>query len=246
MAEVERQFLISLLKLTKDGPAARAEIIKDAKVASTVASSLLLKLQTEKIVYVENDGAVHANGPERLVIACKAVSLGVDPEGISKFLRWQEFESVSAIALEQNGYVVSRNVRFKALGRRWEMDLVGCKKPIVLCIDCKHWHRGTGPSSIRRIVEAQAERTRAFSESLPDISHRLACCSWTKAKFLPAVVLLISGSLKFYEKVPIVPVLQLQDFLHQLPAYAESLKYFMKNFTHLDPVAQGFTSRKNC
>jgi hypothetical protein len=41
------------------------------------------------------------------------------------------------------------------------------------------------------------------------------------------------SSYKFFDNVPVVPVLQLQDFLTQLPAYIESLKYFTKEFSHL-------------
>jgi hypothetical protein len=77
------------------------------------------------------------------------------------------------------------------------------------------------------------ERTRALAESLPNVSLELECGKWDKAKFIPAILTLMPVSFKFYDKVPIVPVLQLQDFLNQLPAYAESLKYFPKEFNHL-------------
>ena len=148
-------------------------------------------------------------------------------------LRWQEFEEIAAIALKNNGYIVAKNVRFKHAGRKWEIDVVGCKKPLVTCIDCKHWHHGMSPSALKKIVENQVERTMALSESLPNISLDIECAKWNKAKFIPAVLALIPGSFKFYDMVPIVPVLQLQDFLNQLPAYIESLKYFLKEFNHL-------------
>jgi hypothetical protein len=77
------------------------------------------------------------------------------------------------------------------------------------------------------------ERTRALAESLPNVSLELECAKWDKAKFVPAILTLVPVSFKFYDKVPIVPVLQLQDFLSQLPAYTESLKYFSKEFNHL-------------
>ena len=148
-------------------------------------------------------------------------------------LRWQEFEGIAAIALERNGYIVEKNVRFKHVARKWEIDIVGCRKPLVICIDCKHWRRGTAPSAVRRITEAQVERTRALAEVLPSVSLVLECSKWEKAKFLPAILTLMPASFKFYDKVPIVPVLQLQDFLSQLLAYTESLKYFLKHFNHL-------------
>jgi Holliday junction resolvase-like predicted endonuclease len=229
---IERDLIISILKLTVNGSVSRERINKDAKVASDIALKLLRRLQNDDLVHLR-DNIVEADDSCRLKLAVKAVALGADVERISDFLRWQEFEDIVAIALERNDYVVAKNVRFKCAGRKWEIDIVGCKKPLVICIDCKHWRHVLSPSASKKIVEAQVERTRALAESLPNISLKIECAKWDKAKLVPAILVLIPGSFKFYDKVPIVPVLQLQDFLSQLPAYIESLKYFLKEFNHL-------------
>jgi Holliday junction resolvase-like predicted endonuclease len=229
---VERDLLISLLKLTKDGPVLLEHVKSDAKTTLSIARKLLEKLQNEGMIYLHQD-TVEADSYSRLKLAVKAVSIGADVEYVSNMLRWQEFEDISAVALERNGYAVAKNVRFKHAGRKWEIDLVGCRKPLVICIDCKHWRHGTSPSALKRIAEAQVERTRALAESLPHVSLELECAKWDKAKFAPAILTLMPVSFKFYDKVPIVAVLQLQDFLSQLPAYTESLKYFLKEFNHL-------------
>jgi len=229
---VERDLLISLLKLTKDGSVLIEGVKKDAKLTSGIVRNLLGKLQNEGIVYVNQD-TVEADSYSRLKLAVKAVAMGADVEYVSNMLSWQEFEDISAVALERNGYSVAKNVRFKHVARKWEIDIVGCRKPVAICIDCKHWRRGTSPSALRRITEAQVERTRALADVLPNVSLELECTKWDKAKFVPAILTLMPVSFKFYDKVPIVPVLQLQDFLSQLPAYTESLKYFMKTFNHL-------------
>jgi Holliday junction resolvase-like predicted endonuclease len=229
---VERDLLISLLKLTKDGPVLLEYVKKDAKTTASIMRKLLEKLQNEDMVYLKQD-TVEADSYSRLKLAVKAVSIGADVEHVSNLLRWQEFEDIAAIALERNGYVAAKNVRFKHAGRKWEIDIVGCRKPLVICMDCKHWHHGTAPSALRRITEAQVERAQALAESLPNVSLELECTKWDKAKLVPAILTLVPVSFKFYDKVPIVPVLQLQDFLSQLPAYTESLKYFSKEFNHL-------------
>ncbi|MBT0159167.1 YraN family protein [Candidatus Bathyarchaeota archaeon A05DMB-2] len=197
-----------------------------------MAVKLLENLQNEGVVYLKN-GAVEADNNGRLKMAIKALALGADVEVVSNLLHWQEFEEIAAVALERNGYVAAKNVRFKNAGRRWEIDVVGCKKPLVLCIDCKHWHHRMSSSALKRIAEAQVQRTRALAESLPSTSIKIECGKWSSAKFVPAVLSLIHGSFKFYEQVPIVPVLQLQDFLNKLPAYTDSLKYFTREFEHL-------------
>lgn len=229
---IEIALIMSILKLTKNGPSPSESINKDAKIPADVASKLLRKFQTDGMVYLSGNN-VGADTGSRLKLAVRAIALGADIERVSDFLRWQEFEEIAAIALERNGYVVAKNVRFKHAGRKWEIDIVGCKKPLVICIDCKHWRHGMAPSALKRIAEAQVERTRALAESLPHVSLEIECAKWNKAKFIPAVLSLTQGSFKFYDMVPIVPVLQLQDFLSQLPAYTESLKYFLKEFDHL-------------
>ena len=229
---VERNLVISLLKLTKEGPVLIESVNKDARIPSAVALKLLGKMQSEGLIYLKQDSIeVDSNG--RLKLAVKAASLGADVEHISDLLCWQEFEEIAALALRNNGYIVENNVRFKHAGRRWEIDVVGCRKPLVICIDCKHWQRGMAPSVLKRIVDSQVERTRALADSLPNIALKLECTKWDKAKFVPSVLSLIPSAFKFYDKVPVVPVLQLQDFISQLPAYIETVKFFPKTFKSL-------------
>ena len=229
---IERNLLISLLKLTNVGSVLIKNVNEDSKIASEIVRKLLEKLQNDGVLYLNGD-FVEVNSDGRLRLAVKAASLGADIEHISGFLRWQEFEEIAALALERNGYVVTKNLRFKHAGRRWEIDVVGCRKPVVLCVDCKHWQRGLKPSALRRIVEAQLERVQALSDTLPSVSLKVECVKWDKAKFLPVILSLVLSSFKFYDDVPVVPVLQLQDFLMQLPAQVESLMYFIKGFSHL-------------
>ena len=230
--EIERNLLISLLKLSKNGPVLIKDVNKDSKITSSIIVKMLQKLQNEELVYFEGD-VVEVSSASRLRLAVKAAVLGADIESISAFLRWQEFEDIAALALERNGYVVAKNVRFKHAGRRWEIDVVGCRKPLVACVDCKHWQRRLQPSSLRKIVEAQVERAHALADTLPSVALTVECVKWDKAKFIPVILSLVPSSFKFYDDVPVVPVLQLQDFLGQLPAYVEEFKYFTKEFSHL-------------
>jgi Holliday junction resolvase-like predicted endonuclease len=229
---VERNLIMSLLKLTKDGPILIEDVKKDSRLTLEIVMKLLQKLQKEGVVYVLDD-KVEASSEGRLLLAAKAASLGMDVEQASSLLRWQEFESIATLALKKNGYDVAKNVRFKHAGRRWEIDVVGCRKPLVICVDCKHYHHGLSPSAMMKIADAQVERTKALAETLPNVAFNVNCVKWVKAKFVPVVLSLLPASFRFCDNVPIVPVLQLQDFLNQLPAYANSLTYFQKAFQHL-------------
>jgi Holliday junction resolvase-like predicted endonuclease len=225
---VERNLVISLLKLTKEGTVLIESVNKEARIPSSVTLKLLDKLQNENLIYLKTN-SIEVDSNSRLKLAVKAASLGADIEHISDLLCWQEFEEIAALALKNNGYVVKNNVRFKHEGKRWEIDVVGCKKPLVICIDCKHWQRAISPSALHKIVDLQTQRTFALADSLPNIALKLEGAKWEKAKFIPAVLSLIPCAYKFCQKVPVVPVLQLQDFICQLPAYTESLKFFLKH-----------------
>jgi Holliday junction resolvase-like predicted endonuclease len=224
---IERNLIISILKLTRDGPVLNKLVNKDAKIPQQIAEKLLRKLQNDGLINVQKN-LVEANSLQRLKLAVHAINLGADIENVSSFLQWQEFENMAAVAFERNGYSVMKNLRFKHAGRRLEIDIVGCRKPIAICVDCKHWHRGLHPSALKRIVEEQVERTFALAESLPSLFGKIEFASWDNVKLVPAVLSLVTGRFKFYDDVPIVAVLQLQDFLSQLPAYADSLKHFIK------------------
>jgi len=227
---IERELIISILKLTRNGPISSEIVSKDAKIPSTITEHLLEKMQNNELIYLRNR-VVDVDSLKRVKLAIHAVQLGADLERASNFLDWKEFENIAAIAFEQNGYSVEKNLRFKHAGRKWEIDIIGCKKPIVVCVDCKHWHHSMYPSAIRRITDEQVERTSALV-SLPKFAEKIKCTSWNKVKLVPTVLSLIPARFKFYHQVPIVPVLQLQDFISQLPAYVNSLKHFSKCSTN--------------
>lgn len=200
----------------------------------TVCMSLLQKMQNENLLYLE-EGKVEVEGDRRLKLAIKAITLGADIQVISHLLCWQEFEIIAAHALKVNGYTVSNNVRFKQGNHRWEVDVVGCRKPLVVCIDCKRWQHAISPSVLKRIVESQMQRTEALADSLPKKTLNLECTLWEKAKFVPAVLSLMPSAYKYVFDVPVVPVLSLQNFICQLPVHICEVKFFSKTFTKLSP-----------
>lgn len=229
---VERNLLISVLKLTKEGAALTKDVNIVARIPSEACTSLLKKMQNENLIYFKGD-TIEADSQGRLKIAIKAAQLGADLKRIGDLLRWQEFEEIAAEALKINGYTVYNNVHFKYGSRRYEIDVVGCRKPLVVCIDCKRWQHAIAASALRKIVEDQSRRTEALADSLPNAKLQLECIKWDKAKFVPAVLSLMQCAYKFYYEVPIVSVLSLQGFISQLPLYLDDVKVYPKKFSTL-------------
>ena len=229
---IERELIIALLGETQNGPVSHEIIKKHAKMPQQVAEKLLQTLQKANLVYVNHD-SIEVNTLQRFRLATRALSLGADVERASSFLQWQEFETMAALALEQNRYEVIQNLRFKHNGRRWEIDVVGCTKSMILCIDCKHWHHALSLSVLKKIVEEQTQRAKALAESSPNLVFKQINKYLESSKIIPIVLSLMNCKFKFYENVPIVPILQIQDFLNQLPAYADRLTYFATPQNHL-------------
>jgi hypothetical protein len=224
---IETEAIISLLKLTREGPVSHERIKQEARMPSSTIMDLLWKLQ--------NDGLINGQGIlievdslNRLKLAVQAVQAGADLERVSKLLRWQEFEGIAAYGFERNGYHVFRNVYFKQGERRYEMDIVALQGQLVVCADCKHWKRGLTPSVLNKVAEEQAQRTSAFTEALPSPKIRIDFAPKVPTTFVPAILTLIPASSKFYDDIPVVPVLQLQGFLNELPCHMHSLKHYRK------------------
>ena len=221
--EVLSEIAISILKLSKNGPVLHESVKKEARLPLKTTERLLQTLQNEGLIYLQ-DGLLQVNTLQRVSLAVLALRLGADYERVSNLLLWKEFESLVAATFEALGYEVKLNLRFKAGGRRWEIDVIGCRRPLIVCVDCKQWRRGFFPSKLETVVKEQVKRTEAFSRSLPNPDFRIKCVAWEEARLVPVVVSLVPGSFRFYEGVPVVPIMQLKDFLYQLPMCTSSLK----------------------
>ena len=224
---IERTVLLSLLKLTQEGPISKVLVSKDARVPVQIAEDMLEKISGEGLVRLRGK-AVDASVNQRVQIAIRAIKLGADFQRVCRALTWDEFENITATAFLANNFIVTRRFRFKHAGRRWEIDVIGCREPIIACVDCKHWRHGWGKSASVKAVEAQIERTEALARVLPK-HHELGLTDWRKAILIPVILSLVPAPLKFHRNTPIVPILQLQNFLNELPAHVNALKHCIVN-----------------
>jgi len=226
---VERNFLVSVLKLTKGGPVAKELVAKDAGIPTQTADQLLNKICEAGLIQHRRK-AIEASSNQRIKIAIHAINSGADFERVCRVLEWIEFENLAAAAFEANNFDVKRRFRFKWTQRRWEIDVLGCREPVIACVDCKHWSHGWRKSAIKKAVEAQALRAKVLAEILPSLQEKIGLVQWRQAILIPVVLSLVPSPLKFYNKVPIVPILQLQNFLNELLAHVTSLTHFFVYF----------------
>ena len=225
---VSRDVLVSLLKLTQTGSVSRDSVQRDSRVPRLVLSRYLSELSEIDLIK-EIAGSIELTPSQRIRIAFLALRTGADFRRVCTTLSWSEFEKIAADTFELNGYEVIKNFHFKHESRRWEMDIIAFEKPSIICADCKHWKHGWRRAATEKAAQAQIDRTEAFAKALPNYRQKMKLEKWQTAKVMPMILSLEAGPVKFFDGVPIVPVLQLQDFINELPANDHLLRSFCQN-----------------
>jgi Holliday junction resolvase-like predicted endonuclease len=222
---IKTNILIILLKLTNNNPVAEEIVAMNAKVPVQVANKILKEFRELGLIECEN-GKIEVSSNQRVKLAIHAINNGTDIERVCKVLEWKEFENFTATAFETNNFAVKRRFRFKASGRRWEIDILAYSEPIIFCVDCKRWRSGWGNSAIAKVAAAQAERTEVLAKAPHPLQRKVGLDEWREAILFPVIISLFPGPVKFYSKVPVVPILQLQNFLDEFQGHTTELKHF--------------------
>jgi Holliday junction resolvase-like predicted endonuclease len=232
--KAEREVLTTILQLTRSGPVDCDLICKTARVPHASALATIRNLSEQRLVGLHGQH-VDASLHQRVEIAVRAVKMGADFESVCRALDWREFEGIARGAFEAFGYRVVRNLRFKgANGRRGEIDLLACKKPVIASIDCKCWKHNWTRASITKVVDEQVQRTQTFTHMLPRHYQKIGLDGWNQVTVIPIVLALLAGPFKFHQGTPIVPIMQLQSFIKEMPAHIEELTHFNENLTSAD------------
>ena len=160
-----------------------------------------------------NDDLVDFDIPhDRLQTALFAITLGATIEDVSEYLTWRDFEAITGIILEENGFEVTKNLVLTK--PRMEIDVIGKKMNLALLIDCKHW-KTMSKSALDEIVKKQIERVKRYVAD-EDITA------------LPVIVTLHQEGTQLVENVPIVPIMKLPSFLDEFVGNLGSLKSIEK------------------
>jgi len=217
-----RSLLTSILSLTKDdNRCSHEEVCRAAKLPLAEAQMQLRQLSDRGILELKNNVVV-ASSEQRLGLALKALDGGADFEKICRLLSWQEFEDITVKSLEANGFSTIKHLAFKANDRRREIDVVGLRYMLVICLDCKHWMKGLRGAVAEEIAAKQVERVESLASDRT-ARNRLGISAGNPVYFIPVVVSLIDAGPKFIGGVPIVPALKLNSFLSSIDPYVDGL-----------------------
>jgi len=220
-----RDILLALLMNTKDTPIELSSLSENTRVTDEALNIYINILDRESLVDIDGD-QISASLNQRLQLAVKAVQAGADLERISRSLGWLEFEEFVAFTFEENGYKVMRRFRFNADGRRWEIDVLALRNSLVVCVECKHWSKGLGNMTARRIVESHLEKVKVLSQNFSEAGGRVNLDGWRRATFVPITLSLQPATKKIYRRMPVVSVFELPRFINEFEGQMDWLTSF--------------------
>jgi len=157
---------------------------------------------------VFQDDQIHFQDNDKLKTSLLALRMGAPIDEISQILDWRDFEALVSEILELREFDVTGNLTLTK--PRMQIDVVGIKAGVAILIDCKHWKR-LSYSALETAVNKQIERTKHYV---------------TKEKVqaaLPAIVTLYQEKVKFINKVPIIPIFQLDSFCDEFYGNLEEM-----------------------
>jgi hypothetical protein len=221
-ASTERILLQYVLDKTKDEELDLVEAKEALTITEEALGEIVDELCYSGLIDLRGD-KISASLEQRLELAVKAIQLGADSEKVSKSLGWLEFEELVARVFRENGYNTRSRYRFKAEGRRWEIDVLATSYPYVICAECKHYTSGMGNSTARNIIEIHIEKTEVLSKHIEEVTKKIGVQSWKKAVLVPITLTLSPTRMNIYRRMPSVSVLTLPSFLSEFQGYLERL-----------------------
>ncbi len=224
-ALTKRLLLQYILEGTKEESLDLNEAKEELVITDEALKSILKDLQIHDQITIEKD-VIKVSLDQRLELAVNAIRLGADFEKISKSLGWLEFEELVARVFRENGYNTRSRYRFKAEGRRWEIDVLAKSYPYIVCAECKHYTTGMGNSTARKIIETHIEKTEVLSQHIDTLANKMGVVKWRDAILLPIALTLSPTRMSIYRRVPSVSVLSLPSFLSEFPGYLERMIHY--------------------
>ncbi len=176
-------------------------------------SAFLVSLEEGNILQREADDSWLFPGYAKVQVAIRALQLGEPARQILQSLTWQEFEEFVAHVFTYYDFQVHHRFRFST-NRRFEIDIIARRKPILFCIDCKQYGVRLGKASVlRTATEEQLLRTKILANNFARFQADLECLDWQAPLFVPILVTMMLEDIQFNDRIPIVPASKLNGFL---------------------------------
>jgi hypothetical protein len=128
-------------------------------------------------------------------------------------ITWQEFEEYIRDILSHHDFEVKFRKVFKAGDRGYQIDVVGYKKDLCICIDAKKYGRGRHrSSSLKNEAKKHYDRCVAHEDTF-------------KIRSIPIIVSWLDDDLMIENGCIFVPSFMLNDFLLNIYGYLDTMGY---------------------
>jgi protease II len=127
-----------------------------------------------------------------------------DLEQVSKEAVWQNFEVLVGFIFEANDFQVNVNKVRTFNKKRRQYDVIAKKNNRTYLVECKKWSGNRYRlSALKKAIQHHKERTEFYR-------------NLTEEDLIPIIVTFIEEDIKFYEGMPIIPILRLNSFISEI------------------------------
>ena len=221
--EYAKLVLVALLYLSSVSRTVRFEdIIKYTRVINREKlEEFILKLEQCNVVTTTNN-AIKINNLAELALI--AIVNGADPEYVSRYISWRDFELLITKELRELGFEAYKSIRLKG-PRALEVDILAIDVISNLClvIDCKHWLPGY--SKVKKLMLAahkHIERMVKLNNACEWLIPRYGLIRKCKY-FIPVIITLTDPRVRVLSACAIIPVALLRSFIFDIHKFIEEL-----------------------
>ena len=211
--------IVETLKHTKgDGMLDISQIAERAKTTTEQVSLVLAPL-----VHLEDSSPVHLTNSTRFKLASEAVRHGALQQ-VARALSWQEFETFTEECLQAVGFDTQKGIIVKDDSRRWQIDVIAKKGPVILAVDCKHWESPGYDSKLSKAAEHQKQAVQALIQQM---TRSREVGGGESVLALPVILTLFEPRSRLIGRAVAVSIQQFANFLEGVTPYSSELPFMI-------------------
>jgi hypothetical protein len=207
---------VETLKHTKGDELLSTRDIADRAKTTTEQVTLVLG----PLLQLDNPTGVRLTNSARFKLAFEAVRHG-GLQQAARALTWQEFEAFTEECLQTVGFDTKKGLIVKDDSRRWQIDVIAKKSPMILAIDCKHWESPGYESKLSNAAEHQKLALQALIQQMAERGE----VGREGLLALPMILTLFEPRARIVGGVVVVSIEQLGDFLERVSPFSSELPF---------------------
>lgn len=173
-----------------------------------------------QLLQLEDPSGATLGNSARFKLAFEAVRHGALQQ-VARALTWQEFEAFAEECLQRVGFETQKGIIVKDDSRRWQIDVIAKKRPMILAVDCKHWESPGYDSKLRKAAQHQKLAAQALVRQMT----RAGDVGREGVLVLPIILTLFEPRSRLTSGAIVVSIEQFADFLEGVSPYSSELPF---------------------